>query len=41
MEVLSNLTNWTFLDEPLYRWFIFIGALLLIMWGWNGILSFI
>lgn len=41
MEVLTNTVNWTFLDEPLYRWFLFFGALLLIAWGWKGILSFI
>lgn len=41
MNVISNLTNWSFMDEPLWRWFLFFGALMLIAWGWKGILSFV
>lgn len=41
MNVVTNVTNWTFLDEPLYRWFIFFGAIILISWAWKGVLSFI
>lgn len=40
MEFLQKLTDWEFLNEPLYRWFIFLGALLLIAWAWGAILSF-
>ncbi len=41
MNVVSNVTGWTFMDEPLWRWFIFFGAFLLIAWGWKGILSLV
>jgi len=41
MPMLSDFTNWQFLNEPLYRWFLFFGAILLISYGWNGILSYI
>lgn len=41
VNVVSNAVNWEFLDEPLYRWFIFFGALILISFGWRGLLSFI
>lgn len=41
MNVVSNVVGWTFLDEPLYRWFIFFGAIILISWGWKGVLSFV
>lgn len=41
MNVISNVTNWTFLDEPLYRWVLFFGAIILISWFWKGVLSFI
>lgn len=41
MNVVSNLTGWSFLNEPLWRWFLFFGALILISVAWKGILSFI
>ncbi len=41
MDVVTNLTGWKFLNEPLWRWFIFFGALMLIAWAWKGVLSFI
>lgn len=41
MNVITDAVSWEFLDEPLYRWFMFLGALALMMWGWNGVLSFI
>jgi hypothetical protein len=36
---LDNIANWPFLQEPLYRWALFFGALLGIAWGWNGIID--
>lgn len=39
MNPLSAAINWDFLDEPLYRWFIFFGAMLGIAWGWHGVLE--
>ncbi len=41
MNVVMETVNWDFLDEPLWKWFLFLGALALMTWGWNGILSFI
>lgn len=41
MNVVSSVTGWKFMDEPLWRWFLFFGALILISWGWKGILSFV
>lgn len=41
MEVISNIYNWDFMDEPLSRWFIFIGAFAAMAWAWKGILAFI
>ncbi len=40
MEYLSGLANWEFLDEPAYRWFIWLGALSLMIYLWGVILSF-
>lgn len=37
--MFSTLTNWTFLNEPLWRWAIFIVAIGFILWAWGGILS--
>lgn len=41
MNVVTNAVSWEFLDEPLWRWFLFFGALILISIGWRGILSFV
>jgi len=38
---ISGVTDWTFLDEPMKRWFIFFGAVFLMMFVWGDILSFI
>jgi len=40
MDALSNITNWQFLNEPLYRWFLFLGALLLMNYCWADIVDF-
>lgn len=39
-SLVSNVVNWDFLNEPLYRWAIFVLALSFITAGWNGILEF-
>lgn len=38
---LSDVTNAEFLNEPAWKWFIAFGAMLLFLWAWKGILSFI
>jgi len=37
---MSNPFDWPFLQEPLWRWFIFIIALTLFTITWNGVLEF-
>ena len=37
---VASIPQWPFMQEPLYRWFLFLGALMGMMIGWNGILSF-
>lgn len=41
MNFLDNIKNWPFLQEPLYRWFIFLGALIVIMMCWGILLKYI
>lgn len=36
-----DLPNWSFMQEPLYRWFLFLIALSAMTFAWNGVLSFI
>lgn len=37
--MFDNIKNWSFLKEPLYRWFIFFGALIFITLAWRVILQ--
>lgn len=36
--LLSSLTNWPFLQEPIWRWFVFIVAMGLLLQAWKGVL---
>lgn len=38
--MLDSITKWPFLNEPLYRWAIFLLALILIMGTWGMILGY-
>jgi hypothetical protein len=38
-DLLNGIADWQFLQEPLYRWALFILALSMILFGYNGILS--
>ncbi len=38
---LSTAANWTFLQEPIWRWFVFLGAMLLMNIAWADIVDFI
>lgn len=40
MDFVNSLTGWKFLNEPLYRWFLFIIALAFMLWAWAAIVSF-
>jgi hypothetical protein len=36
--MLKQLTTWPFLQEPIWRWFVFIIVLSLLLGAWNGAL---
>lgn len=38
--MLSNLPNWQFLNEPMWRWAIFALAMALIGMGWSNVIGF-
>lgn len=38
--MFDNIKNWPFLQEPLYRWVIFIIALTFIMMAWRSVLGY-
>ena len=38
--MLDKIKNWPFLNEPLYRWAIFVGALLMILFAWSCVLEY-
>ena len=38
--MIDKVTNWEFLNEPLWRWFVFLIALTLMAWVWGAVLSF-
>lgn len=38
MDAISAITGWEFLNEPLYRWAIFMIAISFIAFAWNGTL---
>lgn len=38
---VSNAVNWPFLQEPLWRWFVFIVAMGAILGVWAGVLRMI
>lgn len=40
MSVVDSTVNWTFLNEPLYRWVLFFIALTFIGIAWRGIIEF-
>lgn len=40
MDFIKGVTNWEFLNEPLWRWFLFVIALSLMLFAWGAILSF-
>lgn len=36
-EIWANTGEWKFLDEPIWRWTVFLIAIGLILGGWSGI----
>lgn len=34
-----DLLRWEFLDEPAYRWFLFLGLLIIMLAAWKLILD--
>ena len=39
MDFLNTAIDWTFLDEPLYRWAIFFAAVGGMFFAWHGVLD--
>lgn len=39
-DFVSGITDWQFLNEPLYRWWLFFFALMLSLFAWHGVLEF-
>lgn len=39
MDFLKSIKNWPFLQEPLWRWAIFVIALAFILASWSVILG--
>lgn len=37
---ISKATNWEFLNEPLWRWFVMFGIFILIAATWRYILEY-
>lgn len=40
MDFLNSIKNWPFLNEPLWRWAIFVIALIFILMAWKCILEY-
>lgn len=40
MDIIGNTIGWEFMNEPMWRWFIFFGGLIAIGVAWHGILDF-
>ena len=38
-ETMPNPLGWKFLQEPLWRWFVFIVAMGLILHSWRSVLN--
>ena len=36
--VISGLVNWPFMNEPIYRWFVFILIMSAFLSAWSGVL---
>lgn len=39
MNPINTVVDWTFLNEPLWRWGLFFMAVMFMSWGWRGILD--
>lgn len=37
--MFDKLVGWEFLDEPAYKWFIFLGMLMLMLVVWRGVVN--
>lgn len=40
MNPFKNIYDWEFLKEPMWRWFIFFGALIFLSLTWRKILDY-
>lgn len=37
---MNSALSWSFLQEPIYRWFIFVVVMILFMTAWGDVLRF-
>ena len=37
-DLLKSAVSWPFLNEPIWRWFVFILVLGFLLTAWNGVL---
>ena len=37
-NLVSGAVNWPFLNEPIWRWGLFTGVMLLFLFAWSGVL---
>lgn len=39
-DLVTGAFDWEFLNEPFWRWIMFIVALSLVTFAWNGVLAY-
>lgn len=40
-NMISQITGYEMLNEPMWQWFLFVGAMMLFTFAWHGIIEFI
>lgn len=38
--MIDTIKNWEFMSEPLWRWFIFAAAMIIILMVWGTVLAY-
>lgn len=39
-KLWNSTAGWSFLDEPLWRWFVFLVVMAFALNAWNGVISY-
>jgi hypothetical protein len=37
-DIFQSIVGWQFLNEPAYRWLIFVGMMILFLVAWHSVL---